>query len=42
MEAGYFEKVEELCERYSIKGFFDSKGMLQETSTYVDLSTTKR
>ncbi|XP_057778781.1 uncharacterized protein LOC130997480 isoform X2 [Salvia miltiorrhiza] len=25
MEAGYSEKVEELCERYSIEGFFDSK-----------------
>ncbi|KAG6437458.1 hypothetical protein SASPL_102375 [Salvia splendens] len=25
MEAGYFEKVEELCERYSIKGFSNSE-----------------
>ncbi|KAH6826480.1 Polynucleotidyl transferase [Perilla frutescens var. hirtella] len=25
MEAGYIEKVEELCDRYSIKGFFNSK-----------------
>lgn len=36
MEAGYFEKVEELCDRYSIKGFINSEGMLQETSLYVD------
>ncbi|XP_047937773.1 uncharacterized protein LOC125185298 isoform X3 [Salvia hispanica] len=27
MEAGYFEKVEELCERYSIKGFSNSEGL---------------
>lgn len=25
MEAGYFEKVEELCDRYSIKGFINSE-----------------
>lgn len=43
MEAGYFEKVEELCDHYSIKGFINSEGMLQETSLYVDFNTeTKR
>jgi hypothetical protein len=28
MEAGYSEKVDELCDRYSLKGFLDAKGML--------------
>ena len=28
MEAGYFEKVDELCDRYSLKGFVNVKGML--------------
>lgn len=28
MEAGYMEKVEELCERYSLEGFINAKGTL--------------
>lgn len=32
MEAGYMEKVEELCERYSLEGFINVKGTL-DTST---------
>lgn len=28
MEAGYFEKVEEYCERYSLSGFVNVKGLL--------------
>ncbi|KAK2977713.1 hypothetical protein RJ640_013731, partial [Escallonia rubra] len=28
MEAGYFEKVDELCNRYSLKGFTNVKGMV--------------
>ena len=27
MEAGYSEKVDELCDRYSLTGFLDVKGM---------------
>lgn len=30
MEAGYFEKVEELCDRYSLEGFLNFKGMSKE------------
>lgn len=28
MEAGYTEKVDELCERYSLEGFVKAKGMV--------------
>lgn len=28
MEAGYTEKVDELCERYSLKGFVKAKGTI--------------
>jgi hypothetical protein len=28
MEAGYSEKVDELCERYSLEGFLNVKGMV--------------
>lgn len=28
MEAGYSEKVDELCERYSLTGFVKAKGMI--------------
>lgn len=28
MEAGYLEKVDELCERYSLEGFLNVKGMV--------------
>lgn len=27
MEAGYTEKVDQLCDRYSLEGFLDIKGM---------------
>lgn len=27
LEAGYFEKVDELCNRYSLTGFSNIKGM---------------
>lgn len=29
MEAGYLEKVEELCERHSLEGFANLGGMLE-------------
>jgi hypothetical protein len=28
MEAGYMEKVDELCERYSLEGYVNSLGKL--------------
>lgn len=28
MEAGYSEKVDELCDKYSLTGFIKAKGML--------------
>lgn len=28
MEAGYSEKVDELCDRYSLKGFVKAKGII--------------
>lgn len=28
MEAGYSEKVDELCDRYSLEGFVKAKGMI--------------
>lgn len=28
MEAGYSEKVDELCDRYSLEGFLNDKGIL--------------
>lgn len=38
MEAGYSEKVEELCDRYSLKGFLNFKGMLQENHHQIDFN----
>lgn len=37
MEAGYFEKVGELCERYSLEGFANVKGMMKNFLLLSDL-----
>lgn len=40
LEAGYFEKVDELCNRYSLAGFLNIKGIpyIQYSLDHLDVS----
>jgi len=35
MEAGYSEKVDELCDRYSLKGFANETGIIVNLSLHL-------